>query len=397
MKTNDPKYTKEEFLQIAINNGYGIFDFSKIEYNSLASKLLIKCPVHGWIYELADKFLIKRNNPLDVCIKCYNEHNHSGQKYTQEEFIEKVKKLHQNKKHLSFEKTIYKDSHTKATVTCEKHGDFDIQAAHILDKDFDCKYCKKEYKNKKSSEEYYNKFIKEAKNKWPEIDYSITEPCYTGRHNDYEICCKEHGIQKVKGHTFLKKGCPKCDCGEGYIDRQYTTQEFINELKKVYNDLYDFSETKYINWHTKVKVKCEKHGYFYREPIRLLKEKRGCPYCTKSLLENEFSKFLDNNNIKYERECLFDFLDKKRIDFYLSDYNVGIECQGRQHFYQNSKYNENIDINEVIKNDKYKFDICKEHGIKIYYYTNVNYTGEYFSKLFKNKEELLNNILKENG
>ena len=78
----------------------------------------------------------------------------------------------------------------------------------------------------------------------------------------------------------------------------YTNEEFINEIHKCYGDLYDTSLVEYVNWKTKVKLICPIHGEFYREPFRLIKEKRGCPYCnTIFLLEVEIEDYLKKYNI----------------------------------------------------------------------------------------------------
>lgn len=114
---------------------------------------------------------------------------------------------------------------------------------------------------------------------------------------------------------------------------------------------------------------------------------------------------LDDNNIKYISQQKFSWLlsDKKnnnqlKLDFYLPEYNIAIECQGIQHFkptkFKNISDEKAIsDFNKSKKYDEIKQLLCEEHGIKLLYYSNLHI--EYPYEVFENKEELLNKILKK--
>lgn len=58
----------------------------------------------------------------------------------------------------------------------------------------------------------------------------------------------------------------------------------------------------------------------------------GCPNCNKSLLEREVEKLLTENSITFIKQYSNDDLGRLKLDFYLPNLNIGIECQGRQHF-----------------------------------------------------------------
>jgi hypothetical protein len=78
----------------------------------------------------------------------------------------------------------------------------------------------------------------------------------------------------------------------------------------------------------------------------------------------------------------------------LPEYNIAIECQGEQHF---EKFRwENDDKNLLTRQlrDDVKQKLCKEKGINIIYYTNINY-GKYCKDklIINNKEDLLKKIL----
>ena len=54
-------------------------------------------------------------------------------------------------------------------------------------------------------------------------------------------------------------------------------------------------------------------------------------FCKQSNLERYIEDELIKRGYKYIKECgcqVFKWLGLKRLDFYLQDYNVAIECQG---------------------------------------------------------------------
>lgn len=62
------------------------------------------------------------------------------------------------------------------------------------------------------------------------------------------------------------------------------------------------------------------------------------------------------------------FLGKKRLDFFISDRNIAIECQGVQHFYPYGS--KDADFESRIKRDVDKYNECSQNGIKLLYYVN---------------------------
>lgn len=75
----------------------------------------------------------------------------------------------------------------------------------------------------------------------------------------------------MQGH-----GCAKCS---PYISYKLTTEEFINKAKKVQQNNYDYSNTKYIDSTTNVTIICPEHGKFEILPNNFIR--RGiCPKCS---------------------------------------------------------------------------------------------------------------------
>lgn len=95
-------------------------------------------------------------------------------------------------------------------------------------------------------------------------------------------------------------------------------------------------------------------------------------------------RFLEENKIKFESYKKFEWLGKQHIDFYLPEYNVGIECQGGQHFKPVGIFGGEDAFIKTISLDIKKRKLCKENGVKLFYYANNKYTFPY--KVFTKKK-----------
>lgn len=82
--------------------------------------------------------------------------------------------------------------------------------------------------------------------------------------------------------------------------------------------------------------------------------------------------FLDEYNIKYERQKRFDWLGRQSLDFYLPDFNIAIECQGEQHFKPIKHFGGEERFKKVIERDNKKLKLCNENNIDIFY---INYNN----------------------
>lgn len=86
------------------------------------------------------------------------------------------------------------------------------------------------------------------------------------------------------------------------------------------------------NQKTKFDVICPKYGEFYQDFYHHITRKQGCPYCKKSILENEIRDKLIALNIDFVQSFKDIWLNNLHLDFYLLEHNVAIECQGEQHY-----------------------------------------------------------------
>ena len=195
---------------------------------------------------------------------------------------------------------------------------------------------------------------------------------------DTKVCiiCPEHGEfwQTPYNHT-RGQGCPKCKGDKIRESKTLTKKEFIKKANKVHGDKYVYTNVKYVNANTKVCIICPEHGEFWQTPNHHIRG-IGCPKCNLSHLERDVMNYLDEVEITYDYQKRFNWLGKQSLDFYLPDYNVGIECQGKQHFFPIDFAGKGVEwackeFDENILRDKKKKKLCEKHGMKLLYFGNI--------------------------
>lgn len=92
--------------------------------------------------------------------------------------------------------------------------------------------------------------------------------------------------------------------------------------------------------------------------------------CIKSKLEFAVESFLKKHNIHYEKQVRFDGLlgvngGQLSYDFYLTDYNSLIECQGRQHFVPSKLFGGLNQFNIQQNHDARKKEFAEAKGYKL--------------------------------
>lgn len=279
---------------------------------------------------------------------------------TTEEFIKEAKEVHGDRYDYSL--VDYQGAKVNVQIICKEHGPFPQRPENHL-KGQGCPKCGI---LNRSISRLHNcvDFIKKATEVHGNIyDYSLVN--YINSSEPVKIVCKKHGpfYPTPNNHINKKSRCPHC-----YGSIRKTTKKFIKESKEVHGDRYDYSLVDYKDNRTKVQIVCKNHGPFPQTPeVHLLG--CGCPKCNNSKGELRIERILKDNGIKYETQKRFkDCKNKKPLpfDFYLTDYNVCIEFDGKQHSVKTSiYYSDQILINDGIKN-KY----CEDKGIKLF---RINY------------------------
>jgi len=307
---------------------------------------------------------------------------------TTEEFIEKARKIHGNK--YDYSKVEYVNNHTKVCIICPEHGEFWQEPGSHLE-GCNCKKCHYQNLSKEklsSTKDFVEKAKRVHRDKY---DYSKVE--YVNAQTKVCIICPKHGeFWQTPNNHLRGGGCIKCYDNKRGNSQRSNTEEFIKKAVNIHGNVYDYSKVKYINCDTKVCVICPKHGNFWVRPDHHLTSKSGCPQCKESHLESEINNFLKENNINFERQKTFEWLINNLtlchqfIDFYLPDYNIAIECQGKQHFQPVKLFGDEKEFEKQIERDKQKLKLCENNNVELIYFTKEKVDDE---KYFTNKNKLL--------
>ena len=366
------KLNTNEFIKKAREIHGNKYNYSKVNYVNSYTKVCIICPEHGEFWQVPNSHLKGIG-----CPNCGIESRKETNSSTTEEFIKKARKIHGDK--YDYSKVEYLNSQTKVRIICPEHGEFlQTPANHLSGKG--CPKCGG--KIKFNTNEFINKAREVHGNKY---DYSKVK--YVDNKTKVRIICPEHGeFWQTPASHLSGEGCPNCS-GNAKLN----TIEFIEKAREIHGDKYDYSKVEYLNSQTKVRIICPKHGEFLQTPNVHLNGV-GCPKCNSSKLELEIRLMLDEQGIKYNyRERKIPWLKGLELDFYISDKNIAIECQGMQHFKPIEYFGGEETYKYTIENDSKKRKLCEENGLKLLYYSNLGI--EYPYKVFENKEELLKEIL----
>ena len=287
-------------------------------------------------------------------------------KLTTKDFIERAIKVHGDK--YDYSKVKYINNRTEVCIICPTHGEFwQRPDKHLLG--HGCNLC-----CKTGIKSNTNTFIEKAK-KIHGNKYDYSKVNYVNNHTKVCIICPKHGEFWQTPNSHLNgNGCFDCSYETRNTYKRLGIDAFIEKAKKIHGNKYDYSKVKYTNALTKVCIICPKHGEFWQTPHMHLRG-NGCQKCRQSKLEKEIELLLSKNNIKYIEQCgksTFSWLSKMKLDFYLPEYNIAIECQGEQHFKPIEHFGGNEEFKMVSIRDKRKRKLCDENHIKIIYYANYN-------------------------
>ena len=271
-------HLQEEFIKESTKVHNGFYNYDKVYYQGNNEKVIIICPIHGEFEQTPHD-----HKSGGGCKECARIRLVELNRNTTETFIKKANQIHNN--FYDYSKSVYMTANDKLTIICPIHGEFEMLASSHL-RGCDCPECankKKGYgKGNKPKAKTTEQFIRDSKEIFGDA-YNYSKTHYINARTPVIITCPIHGDFSVvpNKHLSAKRGCPKCI--EEKIKEKFskTTEEFIEQSKKIFGDYYDYSKTHYINNKTKVTISCLVHGDFEINPMKHIYEHQGCPECGK--------------------------------------------------------------------------------------------------------------------
>ena len=408
------KLTQEEALNNILkkcnenNVSFIGYNNAENEYKNTKTYLVLKCNKCGniWNSTRYDKF-IYTNHSCPNCSKT--------KKLSKEEIIkrinEKCKKL--NFTFIGFvDKSKYNLS-SKIILKCNKCGKVwsSTSIINFLKIDRKSHTCGRNNPSQKPPKYNLPKIIEKVNNKLSNSKLkfiSFGENGYIGAAKTRLILkCNKCGTENIYSYKTIFSGTIECKtCGHN----SYTTDEATAKIKEKCNSLnysflgFDTEDKKYKGKETYLILKCNKCDKIWKTTTfySFIHNTIKCPGCKNSWkMEKEIEEILNKNKIHYIEQCRKNKLNwlKNKIslslDFYLPDYKIAIECQGRQHFEPVLDFGGVKTYEESIERDKKKLSLCKENNIKLLYYDSEFNHHEFLGeKVFNNKESIIEEIKK---
>ncbi len=282
--------TTDDFIQKSNEIHNFKYDYSLVEYKNNRTSVSIICPEHG-IFEQLPMNHIKGFG----CSKCSK-----NKPLTTIEFIKKANETHNNKYDYSL--TIYDRSYIKVKIICPEHGIFEQKPNNHLT-GAGCPKCNDGILKDKEN------FIEKAKNAHNnKYDYSLVE--YINMNTNVKIICPIHGIfEQRPSHHLMGHGCPLCGVLKNK-EQSFSINEFIEKVKELHHNQYDYSLVEYVNNYTKIKIICPEHGEFEQMPK--IHFYYGCPKCKKERLISKYkNNFIEKATNKHQTKYDYSLIKYK--------------------------------------------------------------------------------------
>lgn len=214
----------KEFIQKANKVHNKKYTYNQSVYQKGRIKLKIECPIHGIFEQAPQDHLSGRG-----CKECKKITLSKLKRMDQKTFLEKCKKIHDNK--YDYSKSEYQDSHSKIVIICKIHGKFNqTPTSHLRGRG--CPECGKLKTYSLTQEEFITRATNIHGGK-----YNYVQSIYETMHIKLIIECPKHGIfkQTPLNHLHGKNGCPKCKESKGEIEirkfLEFNNLTFIGQWK----------------------------------------------------------------------------------------------------------------------------------------------------------------------
>lgn len=260
----------------------------------------------------------------------------------------------------------YINTKEKITIKCKCGNDFETSLfSFIHNNKTTCRECSNTRlrKNRTFDFEYVKTYINNTG-----LKYISGE--YLNRRSELLILCKcgeEYisSFEKIKDRQYLN--CRKCRNKKISSSQTKDHHIFVTEVFNILGEEFRVIGN-YKKDGEKIRMKHLKCNTEYESTPSNILRGRGCPKCKTSHLEKTIERYLIENSIKYETQKTFEGLKnrkKLRMDFYLNDYNICIEADGRQHFESVDIFGGEKTFTETQKRDIIKDNFCRDNEIKM--------------------------------
>lgn len=274
------------------------YGYNKNSYKSALVKMEIICPEHGSFWQAPDTHI----NSGHGCKKCATEKARRNSKPSRfQKLNERVKKASGNTVEMSFDD--FESQHAACSFTCKKHGVFSRKPIQAIKTRHPCPRCLREIDNQGvalSQDEIRKAFLRFG-------DVAELQSIQgIGKNAKIIFRClknESHGVQETTTQNLYRKKMPCRQCAyeassrmraksvrSTYVKkRQVFFEKWLEQVKQIHKNKYDYSKVEFKNAHSKVEIVCPitEHGSFMQTPNNHLR--KGCAECANEELKGKYS------------------------------------------------------------------------------------------------------------
>lgn len=191
----------------------------------------------------------------------------------------------------------------------------------------------------------------------------------------------------IRGYSLLSgHGCNKCArkavANKERKDKEQFQKELDNKYPGQFKVLGDYKDR-----FTPVELLHITCNHTITKQPRKLLHSPYCKYCNMSSGEFMVNAYLIKLGVNYEYGYILP--NKLHFDFWLPQYRVAIEYDGRQHYESNEFFDKRESLYVRQHRDQLKNQYCKEHNIKL---LRIPYTYDSYKKVYQLMKDKLDFI-----
>ena len=377
-KKNTKKTTVEYKEELKIKNpSIEVLD----EYDGAKTKILHKCLICKHIWSSAPSNILAGK----YCPSCANKNRNKNKQPSQDEYISMLATKNETLNVVG----LYVNMKTKIEhlcLLCNKN--ILITPEHAL-RGYGCKSCSAKINGQKlqlTHEQFKENVYSKNKNIELLTDYVGSSSPITCR---CKIC---ENIWTVKyPFQLYNSNCPNCVAKIKGKKLQNTIDEFKDMIVPNVTLLSDYQGA-----NKKIDCLCNICNFKWTVNQAGSLKRSGCPNCIKSHGELQIEIILKNKNIIYKHQKKFKGLfgvggGLLSYDFYLPQYNLLIEFQGKQHEQPIKYFGGEDQFKMQQEHDKRKREYAKQNNInllEIWYYDIDNIESILLQKINETKNNL---------
>lgn len=367
--------THEEYVaELAIKNP----NIEVVEqYIDASTPIMHHCKRHS-VYWKASPCNTRRGRG---CKECKNEKYRNNSLRSHEEYVEQVREANPDIEVLEQ----YIDSHTPILHYCKKHFVKWMAIPNNILHGSGCWDCGKE-KIGNNFRKTHEQYVKELTDINPNIEVF---GFYTGSMTKVLHRCKICGCEwyAIPNSILQGTGCPNCNRREQSEKYTKSHSQYVLEVAKLNQNIEVIGE--YMGCETPILHRCKIDGHEWNARPSNILQGQGCPKCNASKGEKIIENWLIENNILYESQKIFSDCRSKLplpFDFYLFDYNILIEYNGKQHYEPIEYFGGKEAFEGIVMRDKIKENYCEKNNIRL---IKIAYNTDIYEELQKLYELLI--------